>query len=55
MSYAVVTPKARREWHERMEEYSKSEEAKLEAQRRTDLAKRAAASPLHVSKRKKKR
>ena len=49
-----ITPKAREEWHERMAELAKSEAARLEAERRRELAiiaaRAAAASPNHVSK-----
>jgi hypothetical protein len=56
---ARITAKARDEWHKNNEEWSKSEDAKLEEQRRILLAtiagKRAAKSPLHVSNRNKKK
>jgi len=52
-----ITPEAREEWHERMAELAKSEAARLEAERRRELAviagRAAAASPLHISKRQK--
>ncbi|SDJ18198.1 MULTISPECIES: hypothetical protein [Bradyrhizobium] len=57
MTFARITPEARREWHAKIEEQRKSEAAKLEAQRRSAFAenagRNAAASPLHVSKRQK--
>jgi len=50
-----ITPKAREEWHERMAKLAKGEAARIEAERRRELAviagKAAAASPLHVSRR----
>ena len=52
MAFVRITPAARREWHERIEEYRKSKAAELEDQRRSRLAsaagKKAAASPRHV-------
>lgn len=55
MTFARITPEARREWHARMEEWRKSDAAKLEQQRRIAVAraagKKAIESPLHVSKR----
>jgi hypothetical protein len=57
MTFARITPEARREWHQRMEEWRKSDAAKLEQQRRIAVAraagKKATESPLHVSKRQK--
>jgi hypothetical protein len=54
MAFTRITPQARAEWHERIEKYRKSQAAKLEAERRSAVAKRAgeiaASSPLHVSK-----
>ena len=51
-----ITPKAREAWHARMAELAKSEAARLEAERRRELAviagRAAAQSPLHVSKQK---
>jgi hypothetical protein len=50
-----ITQQARSEWHARMRELRNSQEAELEAARRHAQAaaagKRAAQSPLHVSKR----
>jgi hypothetical protein len=50
-----ITPEAREEWHKRMAELANGEAARLEAERRRELAalagRAAAASPLHVSKR----
>jgi hypothetical protein len=50
-----ITPAARAEWHERMHNLGDQEAASLERQRRSELASRAgraaAASPRHVSKR----
>ena len=49
-----ITPKAREEWHERMAELAKSEAARLEAERRRELAaiagRAAAQSPNHISR-----
>jgi hypothetical protein len=49
-----ITPEARAEWHQRMAERAKGEAARLEAERRRELAviagRAAAASPNHVSK-----
>ena len=51
-----ITPESREAWHERMAERAKSEAARLEAERRHELAvsagRAAAQSPLHVSKQK---
>ena len=51
----IYTESARK-WHERMAELAKSEAARLEAERRRELAviagRAAAQSPLHVSKQK---
>ena len=51
-----ITPEAREEWRARMAERAKSEAARLEAERRRELAvsagRAAAQSPLHVSKQK---
>jgi hypothetical protein len=56
MAFVRITAEARREWHERIEAWRKSKAAELEEQRRSALAsragKKAAASPLHISKRK---
>ena len=50
-----ITPEAREEWHQRMAELAQGEAARLEAERRRELAaiagRAAAASPLHISKR----
>src|SRR5262245_39608672 len=50
-----ITQRARRDWHARIEQLGKSEGAELEAARRhgqtAAAGKRAAESPLHVSKR----
>jgi hypothetical protein len=50
-----ITEAADVAWAERMAEFAKSEEARLEAERRREIAvqagKAAAASPLHVSRR----
>jgi hypothetical protein len=50
-----ITPQARDAWHAKMAELAKGEAARIEAERRHELAviagKAAAASPLHVSKR----
>jgi hypothetical protein len=55
MAFARITPQARREWHEKIEAWHKSKEARVEEQRRSAATsaagKAAAASPLHVSKR----
>jgi hypothetical protein len=55
MSFVRVTAAARREWHARMDELRKEQAAKQELERRSAMASRAgklaAASPLHVSKR----
>jgi hypothetical protein len=52
-----ISQQARREWHARMRELCNSQEAELEAGRRqaqtAAAGKRAAQSPLHVSKRRK--
>jgi len=52
-----ITPEAREEWHKRMAELAKGEAARLEAERRRELAviagRAAALSPKHVSKRQK--
>jgi hypothetical protein len=52
-----ITTQARTAWHMRMEELRKSQAAELEAARRhaqtAAAGKRAAESPLHVSKRRK--
>ena len=54
MAFVRITSEARHEWHGRNEAYRKSQAAVLEDQRRSALAsvagKKAAASPLHVSK-----
>jgi hypothetical protein len=51
-----ITPESREAWHARMAELAKGEAARLEAERRRELAviagRAAAQSPLHVSKRK---
>lgn len=51
-----ITPESREAWHERMAELAKGEAARLEAERRRELAviagRAAAQSPLHVSKQK---
>jgi hypothetical protein len=48
---ARVTPKARQEWHERMQAHDVQEQAEREHERRAVIAKKAgtiaAASPLH--------
>jgi len=50
-----ITPEAREEWHKRMAELAKGEAARLEAERRRELAviagRAAALSPKHVSRR----
>ena len=50
-----ITPEAREEWHKRMAELAKGEAARLEAERRRELAvtagRAAAQSPNHVSRR----
>jgi hypothetical protein len=55
LTFVRITPAARRAWHQQMEEYEKSNDAKLEAARRTATAtaagKKAARSEKHVSKR----
>jgi hypothetical protein len=55
MAFVRITPEARREWHQSIEEYRKSKAAELEASRRSALAqaagRKAAKSPRHVSKR----
>jgi hypothetical protein len=52
-----ITTQARTAWHMRMEELRKSQAAELEAARRhaqtAAAGKRAAASPLHISNRRK--
>src|SRR4051812_46947740 len=54
-----ITPESREAWHERMAERAKSEAARLEAERRRELAviagRAAAQSPLHVSKQKRQK
>src|SRR5262245_61446189 len=54
-----ITQRARRDWHARIEQLGKSEGAELEAARRhaqtAAAGKRAAESPLHVSKRRRHR
>jgi hypothetical protein len=49
-----ITPTAHREWREKLEARSRTEEAELERKRRADqrraAGKTAAASPLHVSR-----
>jgi hypothetical protein len=49
-----ITARARRQWHERMLELSRSRAAKREHERRVELARRAgaaaAASPRHISR-----
>ena len=54
-----ITPESREAWHERMAERAKSEAARLEAERRRELAViagcAAAQSPLHVSKQKRQK
>ena len=49
-----ITPASRERWRERMAELAKSDAARLEAERRRELAavagRAAAASPNHVSK-----
>jgi hypothetical protein len=59
MRFAVVTRKAEREWLAEREEYSETEAAKIEAQRRSAAAKVAAEiaakSPRHYSKTKKRK
>jgi hypothetical protein len=56
MAFVRITAEARREWHTRIEQWRKSQAAQLEEQRRSASAsragKKAAASPLHISKRK---
>jgi hypothetical protein len=55
LAFVRITAEARRDWHARIEEYRKSDAAKIEDQRRTALAtmagNAAAKSPRHVSKR----
>jgi hypothetical protein len=50
-----ITPEARDAWHTKMAELAKGEAARIEAERRRELAsiagRAAAASPLHISKR----
>ena len=52
-----ITPESREAWHERMAERAKGEAARLQAERRRELAviagRAAALSPKHVSKRQK--
>jgi hypothetical protein len=59
MAFVRITAEARREWHARIEEYRQSEAAQVEEQRRsafaTNAGKKAAASPLHISKQKARR
>jgi hypothetical protein len=54
-SIMFITAEARRAWRIKIQKWSTSKEAKTEAARRSELAKaagkRAAESPLHVSKR----
>lgn len=54
-----ITLEAERDWRRAMEEAATTERAKLEQARRIELAQRAgraaAASPLHVSKQKKRK
>jgi hypothetical protein len=53
-----ITPEARRAWHQRLHELAQTEEAQLERRRRSELSsiagKRAAASPLHISNRRRR-
>ena len=50
-----ITPESREAWHERMAERAKGEAARLQAERRRELAviagRAAALSPKHVSRR----
>ena len=52
-----ITPEAREAWHQRLAALANTEDAKLETERRRELAviagKAAAASPLHISKQRK--
>ena len=54
-----VTQKARAEWHARLQAYAKSEAGRLEEARRSELSraagKLAAQSPVHISKRRRRR
>ena len=54
-----ISPEAREEWHERMAEVARGEAARLEAERRREIAalagRAAAQSPLHVSRQKRRR
>ena len=54
MAFVRITAAARKEWHTRVDQWREKQAAALEAQRRSELCsragKRAAASPLHVSK-----
>ena len=56
MALARITPQARREWHERIKQLQDDKDLQLEAERRSiqtsEAGKRAAASPRHISKRK---
>jgi hypothetical protein len=58
LAFVRITAEARREWHAKIEAQRKTQAAKLEDQRRREIARnagqKAAASPLHVSKRNKK-
>jgi len=59
MNFVRITAKAREDWHKRMDEERKTDEAQLERARRSEALKRlgklAAASPAHVSKTKAKK
>src|SRR5437016_1380121 len=54
-----ISPEAREEWHERMAEVARGEAARLEAERRREIAalagRAAAQSPKHVSRQKRRR
>jgi hypothetical protein len=55
MAFVRITSEARRDWHKTINELRQTEASKLEEARRRENAsiagKKAAASPLHVSKR----
>jgi hypothetical protein len=54
MTFIRITAQARREWHARIEQWRQEQAAQLEQRRRTELAtaagRRAAQSPRHISK-----